>query len=185
MQRRHRRNINEPGHAHELTFSCYHRFPFLKAERMCRWLADAINAARTAEWFDLWAYVFMHDHVHLIVWPRNPDYDIARIRKAIKAPVARQAIDWMELHAPAWIPRITRQRGRSCERLFWQSGGGYGRNITTLDALARMIEYIHANPVRKGLVERPGDWIWSSASWFENGSKGPLTMDAIRREWMM
>jgi hypothetical protein len=37
----HRKAINTPGHAHELTFSCYQRFPFLKAERTCQWLADA------------------------------------------------------------------------------------------------------------------------------------------------
>jgi hypothetical protein len=28
-----------------------------------------------------------------------------------------------------------------------------------------MIEYIHANPVRRRLVERVEDWRWSSASW--------------------
>src|SRR5205814_799973 len=49
----HRQAINAPGHAHELTFSCYQRFPFLKAERTCQWLADAIAAARVKHSFDL------------------------------------------------------------------------------------------------------------------------------------
>jgi hypothetical protein len=40
-----RPTVNEPGHAHELTFSCFHRFAFLKAERICAWLADAIDEA--------------------------------------------------------------------------------------------------------------------------------------------
>ena len=40
--RRHRCNFNEPGHAHELTFRCYRRFPFFKAERTCPWLAGAV-----------------------------------------------------------------------------------------------------------------------------------------------
>ena len=76
-RRIHRKAINAPGHAHELTFSCYQRYPFLKAERTCLWLVDAIQAARVKHNFDLWAYVFMPEHVHLIVRPREPDYSRA------------------------------------------------------------------------------------------------------------
>ena len=86
----HRKAINTPGHAHELTFSCYHRFQFLKAERTCQWLADAINAARTKCNISLWAYVFMPDHVHLLIYPNEPDYNISAILKAIKQPVHRR-----------------------------------------------------------------------------------------------
>ena len=154
MARRHRININAPGHAHELTFSCYRRFPFLKAERTCEWLAESVNTARREQDFGLWAYVFMPDHVHMIVWPHQVIYDIATIRQAIKAPVARRAIDHLKQHSPEWLKRITRQRGDKTERLFWQSGGGYDRNITKGQTLMGMIDYIHANPVRKGLVER-------------------------------
>jgi putative transposase len=180
---RHRTNINEPGHAHELTFGCYRRFPFLKAERVRDGLAEAIQNAKASVQFQLWAYVFMPDHVHLIVWPTEADYDIARIRKAIKAPVACQAIAWMEQQAPRWLTRITRNRGGQTERLFWQSGGGCDRNITSSEALERMMDYVHANPVRKGLVARPSDWKWSSAGWCERRSPGPLAVDPIPREW--
>ena len=40
-KKRHMRRpqANMPGHAHELTFSCYHSYPFLRAERTCDWLA--------------------------------------------------------------------------------------------------------------------------------------------------
>ena len=31
-----RPTVNEPGHAHALTFSCFYRFPFLQAERTAR-----------------------------------------------------------------------------------------------------------------------------------------------------
>src|SRR6266568_1347612 len=41
-----RPSLIEPGHAHELTFSCIRGFPFLKAERTCQWLADAVDEAR-------------------------------------------------------------------------------------------------------------------------------------------
>lgn len=64
-----RRSFNEPGHAHELTFTCYRRLRFFSAERTCRWLAEAIAAARGGRDFDLWAFVLMPEHVHVIVRP--------------------------------------------------------------------------------------------------------------------
>jgi len=181
----HRRNFNDPGHAHELTFSCYHRFPFLKADRTCLWLAEAIDAARQKFAFDLWDYVFMPDHMHLIIHPRQVEYDIAAIRAAIKRPVGLKAIAFLESEAPHWLKKITRRRGSRIERLFWQSGGGYDRNITEPATLMAMIDYLHLNPVRRGLAERAVDWKWSSAAWFILNSVVPFVPDRIPPEWMM
>ena len=86
--RRHRRAFNDVGHAHELTFSCYHQFPFLKADRTCQWFCDSVQTAREQLDFDLWAYVLMPEHVHLIIRPRQRVYEIAEILQAIKEPVA-------------------------------------------------------------------------------------------------
>ena len=180
----HRRNYNEPGHAHELTFSCYHRFPFLRSDRTCNWLADAINDAREVLSFDLWAYVFMPDHVHLIVFPKASEYDIAEIRSAIKLPVARKAIAWLRRESPEWIEKLTRRRGVRTETLFWQSGSGYDRNITSPQTLARMIDYLHLNPVRKGLVTRAVEWQWSSAQWYLERVQGRLQVDPLPAEWI-
>lgn len=94
-KRQHRRNYNDPGHAHELTFSCYHGFKFLAAERTCVWLSEAIEEARKKLDFQVWAYVIMPEHVHLIVCSNQPIYEIAEIRKAIKAPVATRAIRYL------------------------------------------------------------------------------------------
>lgn len=181
--RSHRRNFNLPGHAHELTFSCYQRLPFLRAERTCNWLLESIEAARNELAFSVWAYVIMPEHVHLLIWPRASAYDIGRIRQAIKEPVRRQAIAYLEKHAPEWLPRITRKRGRRSERLFWQSGGGYDRNIESAQALTNVIQYIHMNPVRRGLVELCEDWKWSTAAYFA-GETSVLIPDAIPVIWL-
>ncbi len=174
MSKLHRRSFHEAGHAHELTFSCYRRFPFLKAERTCQWLADSISNARAKHSFQLWAYVFMEDHVHLLIYPNEPDANLSLILRAIKAPVARQAIQYLETNAPQWIPKITRQRGSKTERLFWQSGGGYDRNVIEKKTLHSMIDYIHANPVRKDYAERPRDWRWSSAALVRRSSRNSV-----------
>ena len=109
---RRRHASNEPGHAHELTFTCYRRFRFLPAERTCLWLAEATAKARETLDLDLWAYAFMPEHVHLLLRPRQPCYSMAAILKAIKEPVGSQAVAYLVTYAPHWLPRIARQRGR-------------------------------------------------------------------------
>lgn len=179
-----RTNINEPGHAHELTFCCCRNLPFLKAERTRQWLAESLASARTDLEFDLWAYVFMPEHVHLIVHPRRPVYDIAEIRRAIKEPVARRAIRHLEQTAPEWLERITIEKGSRKRRNFWQPGGGYDRNVTEPGTLLKMIDYIHRNPIRRGLVERARDYAWSSARWFEDLTPSAVELDRIPPEWV-
>ena len=129
-KRVHRRNFNDPGHAHELTFSCYRSFEFLKSERTCLWLIEAINAARLKHDVAVWAYVFMPDHVHLLICPRRVNYDIAAIRQAIKEPVARKAVRYLKKDSPEWLSRITIRKGEKTRHQFWQKGGGHDRNIT-------------------------------------------------------
>ena len=90
---------------------------------------------------------------------------------------------YLETNAPQWLPRITRDRGGTRERLFWQSGGGYDRNIVEPRTLGAMIDYLHQNPVRRGLVPHAADWRWSSAGWYEGTPSVDLIPDPIPPEW--
>ena len=51
-----------------------------------------------------------------------------------------------------------------------QEGAGYDRNLYTEVAVENSINYIHNNPVRKGLCEKPTDWKWSSARFYARTS---------------
>ena len=158
-----RRRINAAGHARELTFSCYRRFSFFSRERTCEWFREANEVARKKFTFGIWAYVLMPDHVHLLVYPgdRAAAAQVPRFLQAVKEPVARQAIEYLKANAPQWLARLTVQEGQRVRHRFWQPGGGYDRNITSARTLRAMIEYIHATPVRRGLVARTEDWEWS------------------------
>jgi len=60
---------------------------------------------------------------------------------------------------------------------FWQRGGGYDRNMIHSEIIRASIEYLHLNPVRKHLVERPEDWPWSSAGFYTGKDTYPIRMD--------
>ena len=84
-----------------------------------------------------------------------------------------------------WLDRLKTTRGQREEYHFWQRGGGYDRNITEVKTLEAMIEYLHMNPVRKGLVERAIGWTWSSAGWLEGFTPNSLQPDRIPAEWTL
>jgi putative transposase len=60
---------------------------------------------------------------------------------------------------------------------FWQAGGGYDRNYWSTEEIIQRVDYIHNNPVKRGLVEDPCDWPWSSAREWLTGEKGPIPID--------
>jgi len=151
-----------PWNAHCLTFSCFQRRPFLGGRRAPVWFLESLDAARTKCPFDLWGYVIMPEHVHLIVLPHE-GATISSILYNIKQPVTRRAVKWAEKNCPSFLPNMTERRpSGTCTRRFWQPGGGYDRNLRTTRDVHEKLLYIHGNPVRRGLVERPQDWPWSS-----------------------
>lgn len=172
------RRFNEAGHAHALTFSCFRRQPFLNRDRTRQWFVDAVTAARDKHRFDLWAYVIMPEHVHLLVWPTEHEYDISEILLSIKQPVTRRSRAFVMKQAPEFLPRMTDEQpnGKSSVR-FWQRGGGYDRNVTSAEVVHQTIEYLHLNPVRRGLCETPEDWKWSSAGAYTGNAEVPLSID--------
>ena len=161
----------------ELTFSCFRGYRFLLTDRTRTWFLDALEDSRSKWPIDLWAYVLMPEHVHLLVAPRESGVEVGRFAGAVKEKVARKAIAWLVEHSPEWIPRITVVEGSKTRRRFWQPGGGYDRSVEKLETLESMIDYVHANPVRRGLVERPEDWEWSSAGWYAGASSVRIEMD--------
>lgn len=167
-------NIN--GHAHELTFTCYQNKPFLKSRMACSYLARAIERNAIKHKFRLWAYVFMPEHVHLLIFPIEPVYSISRILQSIKLSVSVRMINYLKKHQPQSLSYLETAR-KNKKYMFWQDGGGYDRNIFSRDALENSINYIHFNPVRKKLVDSPCQWYYSSYNqWIDKGD-GPLKID--------
>ena len=170
------KKYNISGHAHELTFSCYKNRPFLSSRRTCQWLTESIEKARKKHNFSLWAYVFMPDHVHLLINPTHEEYRISNILKDIKTDTGRKAAVYLKENNPSGLSQLSTGRKYRKYR-FWQKGGGYDRNITKESTLIDSVRYIHNNPVRKDLVDDPGKWCYSGYNCWMNGSDEPMRVD--------
>ena len=152
-----RKSRNTPGDSHYLTFSTHHKRPYLTDDRICLALANSINKAAIKHNFKIQAYVFMPDHVHILLYPLNEEYDMSLILKAMKQGPSQRA------RSKGWI-----------DTDLWERGGGHDSNITGQQARKEIIDYIHQNPVRKSLVDESLRYYWSSANWYVTDEDGPV-----------
>ena len=142
-------------------------------------MAVSLNQARERHDFDLWAYVFMPDHVHLLIRPRAPIYTVSGILQSIKGPFARKYLaDCRERH-PERLKRLEVTTQSGIRHRVWERGGGYDRNLVTSDVIRRAIEYIEFNPVRRGLVGDAEHWKWSSAGARAGVKDIPFSIDEV------
>lgn len=156
------RHFNDLGYCHELTFSCFHRLPLLTQEPLCCLLSQSIDRALIQHGSWLLAFVYMPEHVHLLVFPTTPIARIERLLFAIKRPFSYRVKQYVGHHDLSLFQQLTVQErpGRRVFR-FWQEGPGYDRNLTSKATVLSVIDYIHNNPVRRGLSVTPGQWRWS------------------------
>jgi len=172
------RRADNPGDARFLTFSCYRRQPLLARERSCRWLLDALERSRQTHGFDLWAFVIMPEHMHLLVYPGDAPHRLADFLYTLKKSVTNRALVYVRRHAPAFLPQLEdRQPSGTRSYRFWQRGGGYDENLYSPTKIWDKIDYIHENPVRRGLCRQPTDWPWSSARAYETLEPTPIRID--------
>ena len=177
MKRKTCKRYDIPGNSHELTFSCFHNQPFLAFPEFCDEVIRAIKLASVKHQFDLWAYVLMPEHVHILIYPKTPEYSISGILKSIKQPVSQSIINSLKQEDAQNLLAEMKTTEKARPYRFWQAGGGYDRNFDSPKAILNAIEYIHNNPVRRGLVKEPGEWKCSSYNAWQNGGKGVVDID--------
>jgi putative transposase len=161
-------HFHEPGDCHELTFSCYRRLPLLTNDLWRRMFCEAIERALQRHAFRLAAFVLMPEHVHLLVYPTSATVNMDELLYAIKRPFSYRIKQLLSRSGSPLLDRLTVQErpGKTVFR-FWQEGPGYDRNLSTEQIVLNVVDYIHANPVRRGLVAQARDWKWSSIRWYE------------------
>jgi putative transposase len=103
-----------------------------------------IRKNRAKGTFQVYEFVFMPDHVHLILTPA-PLISLEKTMQFIKGGFSYRARKEMNFNHEIW------QKGYNEHR------------ITGADEYAQPVEYVWMNPVKAGLVEQPGEFPYSSA----------------------
>ena len=62
---------------------------------------------------------------------------------------------------------------------FWQRRF-FDFNVWSLKKRVEKLEYMHMNPVKRGLLTHPKDWPWSSFSFYSKMKLGLIRIDPVR-----
>jgi putative transposase len=162
------------GHLHFLTFSCYRRLPFLRTARARDVFVAALAKIRERYHFLLVGYVVMPEHVHLLI-SEGPKCTPSLVLKVLKQRVSRD-LRKQGRRAPAGQMGLPFKDGAATLPRFWQPRF-YDFNVYSAKKIREKLEYMHANPVKRGLVGNPREWVWSSFNSYEKGEGGLAPID--------
>ena len=119
-------------------------------------LANSLPYCQKHKGLNLYSYVFMLNHIHLIASSPDMIGFVRDFKKFTSKEIQKSII--------ATEPNVL--------SLFDDGNGNYEfwaktnmpKVIKMEKYLLQKIQYIHVNPVRKQYVNRPEDWVWSSAN---------------------
>jgi len=160
-------NRNLPGALHFVTGNVLDRRQIFKKTDFCRAFLEELQELRTKRNSKVIAFVLMPEHFHFIANPM--DGEITQLTGSLKSLSARRMV---ELAPQNYFVKDENQVWQeSFKALPLWSGW----------MIWQKINYIHANPVRSGLVKTAGDYPWSSFRSFYNDETDPLVQ--VDKEW--
>jgi len=165
------------GQLHFVTFSCYRRLPLLGRVSARNLFVKELGRVRQEYGFLLVGYVVMPNHVHVLMSePKKGTPSTVlqmlkqrvslRMRKRGRYPTPKAQLP---LVFPTFIADLPQ---------FWQPRF-YDFNVFSHKKKKEKLDYMHANPVNRGLVKHPKDWPWSSFSFYTKDGAGLVEIDPV------
>jgi putative transposase len=156
------RHFDTPSGVHMLTFSTLRRQPLMLLPGVNEFVAASIDRACERHQYRLLAFVFMPEHIHLVVHAEPEASRVSALLYAMKHPASHRVNRPLEGRSDPACRRIEARRSGRIVRRLWQAGPGFDRNLSKRETVRKAIEYVHANPLRRELVAHPSEWRWSS-----------------------
>ncbi|MHB1856832.1 MAG: REP-associated tyrosine transposase [Acidobacteriaceae bacterium] len=141
---------------HFITCSCYQRRPFLHAADRRDLFLQILEETRQNYQFAVTGYVVMPEHFHLLV--SEPERGtLSLVMQVLKQRYSKSIHD-------------------KAEKQFWQRRF-YDFNVWTGAKHIEKLRYMHRNPIKRGLVEEPDEWAWSSFRAYAYQEKGIVKVE--------
>ena len=157
------------GDLHFITCSCYRRLPFFSSERRRDVFLKILREVRDRYDFALLGYVVMPEHIHLLISEPNvgtPSLVMQVLKQRVSRALRRRRT---KIHSPGQM-RFWEDERLSRHPRFWQRRF-YDFNVWSFRKKNEKLNYMHFNPVRRGLVTHPKSWLWSSYGFYVTGDE--------------
>ncbi len=177
------RRFHQSGDSHFITFSCYGRRPNFVNVAVYDLFALCLERMRRKFQMRVYGYVVMPEHVHLLLSEPGQG-TLADAMHYLKLSFSkrlrsRRACDpGSPLCAPGsalFWPNLSSEKPHP----FWQKRY-HDRNVRDAHEFTVKLRYLHRNPVKRGLVNDPRDWKWSSFRHYALRENGVVEIES---EW--
>ena len=152
------------GQLHFITCSCYKRLPLLDTVPSRNLFVKILGEVRERYSFKLVGYVVMPEHVHMLVSEPSkgtPSTVLQVLKQRVSESTRRDDLPGQAL-PKFWEPRF------------------HDFNVWSQAKIIEKLQYMHLNPMKRGLVSHPKDWVWSSFSFYSNGETESITIDPVQ-----
>jgi len=153
--------------------------PLFRDKKCIDIIIDNLNHYRKSHKFLIIAYIIMPEHLHLLILPYG-NHSVSDFVRDFKKYTAKRMLECL--------------KARNAERLLWFFS--YRKHIKSINSVWEegfvslpiytekifdiKLNYLHFNPVKKGYVKHPKDYLYSSYSEYYLRKKGPLSIDKWR-----
>ena len=165
-----RYRFHSDGALFYVTFSIVDWLPVFVSESACKIVTESLNFCHRQKGLRTNAYVIMPTHVHAILF--HEDFraeSLEHVVTDLRKFTGRHLADFCSQHLPACFRQVLAERaGDDRERRFWQPTR-HPVQLETESFWQSKVDYLHHNPVRKGLVGSAAHWRFSSASYWSLG----------------
>ncbi len=170
------RHFDDDGRARFVTFGTYKKLPLITNNENRKIIINAIITMREKFGFRLLGYVLMPEQIHLVIIPVEGT-KLGRIIGEIKRESAVKILDkFSRLNSPI-LNKLEVTRNGKAKHAFWQRRC-YDHNCRTPESVWKAIEYCHNNPIKRGLVNEPSAWKWSSYRCYHGKNGVVLEVDS-------
>ncbi|OFX16948.1 MAG: hypothetical protein A2Z18_10830 [Armatimonadetes bacterium RBG_16_58_9] len=162
---------------HLITCSIVRWLPIFISGPYFTTVIDSLEHARQNRGLLVHAYVIMPTHIHAIVTAIGDD--LSAIVRDFKKFTSRAIYNTSEAEGNqllTWLFRKAAEGQSRSQFKVWQDEF-HPKVIGFAEMFQQKAEYIHLNPVRKGLVAEAEKYYYSSASAYAGAQPGPLTID--------
>ncbi|AYC33724.1 transposase [Pseudomonas cavernae] len=159
---RSRYTITEPSKPHFLTCTVLEWLPVFTRPDAVQIVLDCWRYQQMHEGLRLYGYVVLENHLHFVA--QAPD--LGKCVSSFKSFTARQLLALLDSRkATRLLDRLRfakRAHNTDREFQFWQEGS-HAELVFSEAVLKEKLDYIHRNPVKRGYVDEPEHWRYSSA----------------------
>jgi len=167
--------ILEPDKPHFLTCTVVESLSVFTRPDSVQILLDSWSHQRANDGLRLFGYVILENHLHFV--GQAPWLD--KCLSSFKSYTAARLIELLEAHnAERLLARLRfakRAHKKNREYQFWQEGS-HAEMVFSDTVMREKLDYIHQNPVKRGYVDLPEHWRYSSARNY-GGQAGMIEID--------